>query len=721
MTAKKASRDDFTRFRQAAEKILVKKNGRDLDTADQDPSRILHELEVHQIELDLQDEELQRTVPDLETARNEFADLFHLAPVGFLTLTEGGGVERYNQAALALLPNLIKYPTNSLFQNLIYSEDIPVFFKAMRDIIDSGDAGAGQTVELRLEPSSGVPIWVRLDIGASVSRGRVIQWRLSILDITDRKQAEKLLKENESKFRSSFDNAAIGFAIGTREGAFLEMNRAYCTLTGYTRAELRAMRYLKLIHPDDVEENMKLIDKLCHRRIPAFTIENRYIRKDGSVVHVRKSVSLTSDVYGEQEWIVAFVEDVSDRWRFEKELERSRDELEARVKERTHKLSRAIKTLHKRSGQLRKMAAEVTLTEQRERQRLATLLHDGLQQLLVGAHFQLEIMEQDQSLSNKTLQLKETLDKAIQASRSLAMELHPPVLLGNDLCAALRWLAGWMLDMHGLRVRLKIPESIRSLSYDMLLLIFQSVREILFNVVKHAGVKKAVVEVSQQSDEILLTVEDKGAGFDPKRLLLQGKSSGGFGLFGMRERLPIFGVRTIIRSSPGKGSRIGLRIPLPSATKKTIQALDIEGVPDSKTVFPGRDSKLSEADERIRILLVDDQEVLRRNLTGLIDREPDLQVVGEACDGKTAIKIARNVQLDVVLMDINMPVMSGIRATEIIHRELPGVQIIGLSVFEDETQKNEMFKAGAAAYFTKSGETQELMSLIRSCTREVSS
>lgn len=971
MTVKRSSRKKNARLRRAAEKIMAE-TGRESHAHDQNElQRILYELEMHQVELDLQNEELRSAVSDLEIARNKYADLFHSAPVAYILLNKEGRIERFNQAAQNLLSEFAQYPQFTLFSELIYPEDLPKYFEATRDIIGSGGDGTGPTLELRLVPSSGLPLWVRLDISAEFSRGQIIEWRISFVNITTRKQAEKLLRDSEKKFHASFTEAAIGFALSDIEGRFQEANQAYCSLTGYTLKELRTMGFQQLIHPDDLKENMQWIEKLRSWQIPAFTIENRYIRKDGSIVHVRKSVSLITDTNGIPQWTVALIEDITDRkqaeealaanerrfraltektheiiaivndagkidyitighesklhyqseelvgrnafelvhpddkpgaqkalqdiltrqggvrqmelrvldsdgswrwmlisganllhdpavrgivlngldisdrkqneadlqqirldldhaqevgqigswrmdvrrniltwskenyrifgvpegepqtyetflkivhpddreyvdtkwksalrgepyeinhriltgdqvkwvreqaflefdaegllvggfgitqditerWRIEEELRQARDELEARVKERTDKLSHAVKTLRRRSEQLRQMAAELTLAEQRERHRIASVLHDGLQQLLVGAHFHLVIMEQDQNISDGIPHLKKILEETISASRSLAMELHPPVLLRNDLNTALRWLANWMRDMHGLQVRVKSPKSIQSIDYEMLLLLFQSVRELLFNIVKHAGVKEADIELKKLNERILLKVEDKGGGFDPGILRLEEGTSGGYGLFGMRERLIIFGVRMQIESAPGKGSRIKFRIPLRDATKKTGQASDVKRKLADRAVSSRPYSKRADTDERIRIMLVDDQDIVRQGIASLIERESDLQVVCEASNGEDAVSLARKVHPDVVLMDINMPIMNGIRATQLIHEEIADIQIIGLSVFDDEFYINDMIKAGATAFLTKRGEAKELIDKIRSCRREAS-
>jgi DNA-binding NarL/FixJ family response regulator len=124
-----------------------------------------------------------------------------------------------------------------------------------------------------------------------------------------------------------------------------------------------------------------------------------------------------------------------------------------------------------------------------------------------------------------------------------------------------------------------------------------------------------------------------------------------------------------------------------------------------------------EAPHAIRIMLVDDHLVMRQGLAGLLRSDTDFQIAGEASDGEAAVKLAREIKPDVILMDINMPGMDGIHATTIIHREFPDIRIIGLSMFQEDNHRNAMCDAGASAYLTKSGPAEALIDAIRACVR----
>lgn len=206
----------------------------------------------------------------------------------------------------------------------------------------------------------------------------------------------------------------------------------------------------------------------------------------------------------------------------------------------------------------------MTLAEQRERKRLAQVLHDHIQQLLVGAKIRLAILGrmETRELQRAAKDVDELLNQAIDASRSLTAELSPPILHEAGLAAALDWLASWMKDQHGLVVKVSIDAQANPGQEDVSVLLFQSVRELLFNVVKHAQVKTARLEMSRRGDRLEVVVSDEGVGFDPSQVHHEKRSAASFGLFSIRERLGLLGGIMKIESAVGRGSRFTLAAPL---------------------------------------------------------------------------------------------------------------------------------------------------------------
>jgi signal transduction histidine kinase/CheY-like chemotaxis protein len=435
-------------------------------------------------------------------------------------------------------------------------------------------------------------------------------------------------------------------------------------------------------------------------------IEHPVLRKDGSTFFVE----VHGRTFPGDGMRFSALRDVTERKEAEDALRRARDELERRVQERTRELEH-------RARQLARLSSELTLAEQGERQRLAQMLHDHLQQLLAGAKFGLELMlrKADVQQRGRAQRVSELLDESIKACRALTAELSPPILHEAGLAAGLQWLVRWMDEKHGLKIDMSLDPDVPAQREDVRVLLFQSVRELLFNIVKHAGTRRARLELSRHdAGHIRLSVRDEGAGFSPGAMSAENEpaTAGGFGLFSIRERLHLLGGCLDIDTAPGRGTSVTMVAPVlplvaPAGKPDVTVERHAEGPERTdECAIPGR----------ICLLLVDDHAVMRQGLLQLLAGEEDLCILGQASDGQEAVEQARRLHPDVILMDSSMPRMDGIQATRIIHAEHPDVYIIGLSMYEEADRASAMLAAGASAYLTKSGSFDLLLSTIRRVT-----
>jgi len=240
-------------------------------------------------------------------------------------------------------------------------------------------------------------------------------------------------------------------------------------------------------------------------------------------------------------------------------------------------LAQQALALERSNRQVRALASALTLAEQRERRRISQILHDHVQQMLYGIQMRtyligLDTPEEDKIYIQEHLTEMEALvEEAIQSTRTLTVELSPPVLQSEGLGAAFSWLANQMNRLYDLRVDLKMAEDYQLKSEDLRVLIFQLVRELLFNVVKHANTNEARVVMCVEDNHFVVRVEDGGVGFDTKPLAEeQSHESGGFGLYSIRERLALFGGEVTIISQPGQGTRVVLSLSLEVALDASV-------------------------------------------------------------------------------------------------------------------------------------------------------
>jgi CheY-like chemotaxis protein/anti-sigma regulatory factor (Ser/Thr protein kinase) len=271
------------------------------------------------------------------------------------------------------------------------------------------------------------------------------------------------------------------------------------------------------------------------------------------------------------------------------------------------------------------------------------------------------------------------------------------------LPAALAWLAEQM-PLHGLSVEVRLAQDDVTLPDDEGVLLFQSVRELLINVAKHAGTDRATVALRVDEQRRLhVSVEDRGRGFEPAAI--EAKPSGEhFGLFSVRERMQAMGGWLDIRSAIGRGTTVTLVLPLAEAQAGGA-GLEARGHEDERETalisHPLASGPSPLASSRIRVLLVDDHTLVRQGVKSLLESYPDVTVIGEAADGQQAVVLAAQLAPSLVLMDVNMPRMDGIEATRRLTDEWPEIPVIGLSVNDAPHVVEAMTAAGAVAVISK--------------------
>jgi PAS domain S-box-containing protein len=215
---------------------------------------------------------------------------------------------------------------------------------------------------------------------------------------------------------------------------------------------------------------------------------------------------------------------------------------------------------------IRSLASKLALVEQEERHRISQVLHDDLQQRLFAIKAQLSFLsgyyEKDKisaAAYSELDQIQESLSEAIAITRNLSIDLNPVVLRGEGLAEAMTWLSFRMKEQYGLHIDLDAKENFGDLDHHVRMLLFQSVRELLFNVVKHAGVLEAKVALEQIGRHGRITVSDDGKGFDSQAVMTNVNLA--HGLLVVQDRLNLLGCTMEVNAEPDHGTRIVIEFP----------------------------------------------------------------------------------------------------------------------------------------------------------------
>ena len=378
--------------------------------------------------------------------------------------------------------------------------------------------------------------------------GELLGYAKIVRDATDMHIQRQSLEASEALFRSTVQHAPIPMMVHTAQGEVRQLSRAFSELTGYQKEDL-----------PDRDSWLRKGLRVGEEALPTWQAQRATPPPEEVSVYTaageariwRMYTSEALRVAGEQHFVVAAL-DLTERRQAEDALADLNRELEARVASRTE--------------QVQALSRQLTLAEAQERSRLAQIMHDGLQQQLYAVQFALrDIRLVAGDNPDVAAQLDKTsafVKEAVQLARTTTTDLSPPVLGGEGLVEALRWLRTDVRRRYGLSVSvvataLTVPdEAVR-------VLLFNLVRELLFNVVKHAGVDEATVDLAEADQQLSITVRDGGRGFDPARV---NEAATGLGLAGIRRRLELFGGRLEVEAAPGEGTQVTITLPISALT-----------------------------------------------------------------------------------------------------------------------------------------------------------
>jgi PAS domain S-box-containing protein len=669
MTVRSGNQRGEAQLRAEAEARLAAKRAQRGSARERPVEELLHELQVHQIELEMQNETLRQSQIALEESRDRYIDFYDFAPVGYLTLSERGLIAEINLGGAEMLGSDRAKLLKRRFSPHVAAGDIVRWQGHFTEALGSD---ASLNCEIALVRPDGSRIDVRLDSRRMVKEGHAPSVRSVLTDITERKRVQDALSASVEFSNRLIESMQDGLSVVDVDGVHLDVNPALSTMTGFSREELlgsglphpywppeerdvieaalqkvlqgqmdtfeltfrrkdgerfpvilspsavkdaqgavvgymatikdisvrkQAERALKAseerfrdivnttdgivweadattfdctfvsdqaqrllgypagdwlkpgfwvehLHPDDRAWVPELTAAYT-RRMEPYAIEYRFIARDGRTVWFHDIVTVVAEA-GAPRWLRGIMVDITRSKQVEEKLREMAADLEAKVEERTK--------------QLRRLSAQLTMTEERERRMLAEDLHDNLGQLLAVIKIKLTTLASGSPPSSVD-EIVALVDQAERSARSITMELSPPILHRLGLMPALEWLGDEMERVYGIAVHIRGDNCDMPLSQEIQAVLYRSVRELLINVAKHARVSDASVSCLCGKGPLVLVVEDDGCGFDPvdhARGLFGQRS---FGISSIYERMANLGGAMEVDSSPGNGTTVTLTIP----------------------------------------------------------------------------------------------------------------------------------------------------------------
>lgn len=480
--------------------------------------------------------ERKRAEEELQASEQRFSALFEDAAMGIELVDTGGNLIVSNPALQRFLGYSKEELSGMAFREFTHPEDVDIDVTLFKELLANNRDY--YQIEKRYITKDRRTVWGRLTVSVVRKKDGEPQFLIRMVeDISTRKRIEQALHESELKYRTVVEKATEGIMV-VQDYERKYYNSAFREMTGYSEEEYRAKPFMEIIHPEDIGAINDIYQTLMSNRAADIISEFRIYAKSGDIKWL--SIHGSSIEWEGRPAGMVIANDVTERKHWEQQIQSYQQQLKA-------------------------LAAQLTLTEEQERRRIAAELHDQVGQALAFSRMQIAAAKNTKSDNQRAALLdetSETLKETIQETRSLVFDLSSPLLNELGLNAAIsEWMEAHLEKQAGLKAELIEIGSEPHLSADMRAIVFRSVRELLNNVIRHAQATCVRVTVEQTDNQVCITVQDDGIGFQPEDSAPGLTRAGGFGLFSIQERMSDLGGTCTIQSAPGEGTQITLGLP----------------------------------------------------------------------------------------------------------------------------------------------------------------
>ncbi|MDH4233998.1 MAG: PAS domain S-box protein [Gallionella sp.] len=497
------------------------------------PGDLLHELQVYQIELEMQNEQLRQAQLALEESRDRYVDLYEFAPVGYLTLARDGTISEINLTGAKLLGDERKKLLRRRFGSFVIREQQERWNQLFADMLQQSETNS---FELALEKKDGERMQAHLDCLHLVQKGGLSVVRIAIADITRQYHAEESLR----KWHQFVEYASWGMAICDVENQTISLvNPAFAALHGYTIKELIGMKSINLFAHENRKSYLQFHESPL--KVGHHALDCMRLRKDGTTFPASVDFTVVQGFDGRTNYITA-VKDVTEQ----KATER----------------------------RMRDLTAHLQTIREEEKSSIAREIHDDLGGTLTALKMETYWLEDELSVHKKSGPLlkhvesiSQLADNAVGVMRRVITGLRPTILDDLGLLAALEWQAGQFYKNTGIACRVNSIEDNVKIDKIRSIALFRIFQETLTNVTRHSGASRVEVEFRCSDDEVMLSASDNGRGL-PEGHIIEPTS---FGVRGMHERVEQLGGQIKFENAPSGGFCVTVILPLHVDKRKEVR------------------------------------------------------------------------------------------------------------------------------------------------------
>jgi PAS domain S-box-containing protein len=370
------------------------------------------------------------------------------------------------------------------------------------------------------------------------------------------------------------------------------------------------------------------------------------------------------------------------------------------------------------ADELRRLTTRLLEAQEDERRQVAYDIHDGLGQLITAASMHLETFlanrapTQGAVIEEQLAKTRRCLQDAVVEMRRMVSYLGPLLLEDLGLGEACHRLMLDLAERCGWEAEFEGDMGERDLHPTLQTAVYRIVQEALSNVAKHADASRVRLSCREDEDRLIIEVRDWGRGFRLPTLPQPGERGYSVGLLGMRERAGLIGGNVTIESEPGEGTTVTISVPVAPTAAIAAEGTRAEGTGMEEEEMEEPKRGRETARETITVAIADDHPMVREGLRSML-QEDGIEIVGEAVNGAEAVDLVRRTKPNLVLMDVRMPDMDGLAATEIIKQESPETSIIVITSYESKDYLRRAIEAGAAGYLLKGMARDSLIDGIR--------